>query len=148
MTDNNHEIIQLINERFNIGRETYGHGLRINDDTRQWNTQMDRWEDMALEELLDGMVYITCEILRKRRDNYEYRANKIVGNDRENFGIVKEFIMKLDICIFEHIIQICDPKISFKCYYYVEENINDDNLLGLMRDRLMKMNIEKIEKYI
>ena len=55
-----------------IGIERYGHGLRIHDDTRQWGTKENSWEEMALEEVLDGLVYTASAILRlserRRRD--------------------------------------------------------------------------------
>ena len=71
-SDNNREIVELITERMKIGLERYGHGLRIGDDTRQWGTKEDSWEEMALEEILDGMVYTASAILRlkqKRSDS-------------------------------------------------------------------------------
>ena len=69
--DANAEIIQLIRNRMVLGLERYGHGIRIYDDTRQWGTHDDSWEEMALEEVLDGLVYTAAAILRlrKRRKN-------------------------------------------------------------------------------
>ncbi len=64
MDNYNKIIIDLIQKRMKIGLERYGHGLRIHDDTRQWGTQDDSWEEMALEEVLDGLVYTAASILR------------------------------------------------------------------------------------
>ena len=64
MDNYNELIIDLIQKRMKIGLERYGHGLRIHDDTRQWGTQDDSWEEMALEEVLDGLVYTAASILR------------------------------------------------------------------------------------
>jgi hypothetical protein len=65
--DDNKEILNLIQERMAVGIERYGHGLRVFDDTRQWGTQNDSWLDMALEEVLDNLVYIAAQMLRIRR---------------------------------------------------------------------------------
>ena len=62
--DYNKEIIELLQHRMKIGIERYGHGLRIHDDTRQWGTKENSWEEMALEEVLDGLVYTASAILR------------------------------------------------------------------------------------
>ena len=47
-----------------LGQERYGHGVRVNDDTRQWGTKEDSWNEMALEEVLDGMIYMAAQIIR------------------------------------------------------------------------------------
>ena len=47
-----------------LGLERYGHGVQVNDDTRQWGTKKDNWSEMALEEVLDGMIYMAAQIIR------------------------------------------------------------------------------------
>jgi len=64
MNDQNEEILTLIKERMELGLQRYGHGIRIDDDTRQWGTKKDNWSEMALEEVLDGMIYMAAQILR------------------------------------------------------------------------------------
>ena len=64
--DSNRAIINLLLKRMNLGIDRYGHGLRLDDDTRQWGTEEDSWEEMALEEVLDGLVYAAAAILRLR----------------------------------------------------------------------------------
>ena len=64
--DSNEAIIKLLTDRMTIGLERYGHGLRLHDDTRQWGTKEDSWEEMALEEVLDGLIYTAAAILRLR----------------------------------------------------------------------------------
>lgn len=76
--DDNKEIVDLIVKRMNVGFERYGHGLRVGDDTKQWGTQEDSWEEMALEEILDGMVYTASAIIRYRRKLAEVK--NIVDN--------------------------------------------------------------------
>ena len=72
--DSNGEILKLITSRMEIGLERYGHGIRINDDTRQWGTQEDSWEEMALEEILDGMVYTASAIIRLREKRKQLQS--------------------------------------------------------------------------
>ena len=73
--DDNKEIIQYlvwlypfldaIEARLAIGVETYGHGVRVNDDTTQWGTKRNSWLEMALEELDDLAIYVQADELRK-----------------------------------------------------------------------------------
>ena len=51
---------------FAIGVETYGHGVRVNDDTTQWGTKVDSWLEMGLEELDDLAIYVTAQYLREK----------------------------------------------------------------------------------
>ena len=64
MDDQNEEILKLIKERMDLGLKRYGHGVQVNDDTRQWGTKKDNWSEMALEEVLDGMIYMAAQIIR------------------------------------------------------------------------------------
>ena len=64
MDDQNEEILKLIKERMDLGLERYGHGVQVNDDTRQWGTKKHNWSEMALEEVLDGMIYMAAQIIR------------------------------------------------------------------------------------
>ena len=64
--DDNPEVIDLIEERMALGVERYGHGLRRDDDTRQWGTDANSWTEMALEEALDMAVYLCSQLLRIR----------------------------------------------------------------------------------
>lgn len=72
--DDNGEILDIIRERMEVGLERYGHGLRTADDTRQWGTKEDSWEEMALEEALDGMIYLAASILRITRARKEKQS--------------------------------------------------------------------------
>lgn len=74
--DDNKQIIQhlvwwypyldAIVARLAIGVETYGHGVRVNDDTTQWGTKVDSWLEMGLEELDDLAIYVTAQYLREK----------------------------------------------------------------------------------
>lgn len=63
-TDENKEILELIQKRMELGIERYGHGLRVNDNTQKWGTSKNSWTEMALEEALDGMIYLSASIIR------------------------------------------------------------------------------------
>lgn len=67
LKDDNEEIMQLLHERLQLGRKTYGHGVIVDQDTRKHGTPDNDWELMALEELLDGLIYTTAAIIRHRR---------------------------------------------------------------------------------
>ena len=54
-----------LRDRLALGRERYGHGVRIGDDTREWGTKEDSWMEMAHEEFLDGIIYVVADYLRK-----------------------------------------------------------------------------------
>ena len=64
MDDDNAQIKEMIDARLAVGVERYGHGVRHEDDTRQWGTQDDQWTEMALEEALDLTIYLAAELIR------------------------------------------------------------------------------------
>ena len=64
MSDDNERILELITERMAIGEERYGHGLRKNDDTKQWGTKTNSWTEMGLEEALDLTIYLSTQLIR------------------------------------------------------------------------------------
>tara|TARA_B100001093_G_C26278194_1_gene779924 strand:- start:342 stop:575 length:234 start_codon:yes stop_codon:yes gene_type:complete len=74
--DDNKEILDIITERMNMGLERYGHGIRIGDNTKQWGTKDDSWEEMALEEALDGMIYLAASILRIKKKIMESKSRE------------------------------------------------------------------------
>ena len=67
MGDDNREIMQLLEDRLKIGKERYGHGVIIDDDTRNYGTADNNWETMMMEEALDGMIYAAAQLLRIKR---------------------------------------------------------------------------------
>ena len=62
------------------GRAKYGHGLRIYDDTRQYGTQTNSWNEMAMEEIADCVGYLACAELREAGEP----GNGDDDNDRVN----------------------------------------------------------------
>jgi len=59
------QIKQRLTERMKLGVERYGHGVRPDDDTRQWGTTKNDWFEMAEEELLDAIMYINADYQRE-----------------------------------------------------------------------------------
>ena len=83
MEDDNQEIMNLLQERLNLGKTRYGHGVIIDQNTQDFGTKTNDWNEMFLEEMLDGMIYITASIIKHKRENFkcnEYTAvSKIVN---------------------------------------------------------------------
>ena len=83
MEDDNQEIMQLLQGRLELGRKRYGQGVIIDQNTQDFGTKTNDWNEMFLEEMLDGMIYITASIIRNKREQFkcnEYTAvSKIVN---------------------------------------------------------------------
>ena len=77
MSDDNNEIIELIQARLDIGRDRYGHGIRVHDDTRSWGTPADSWAEMGLEEVLDLAIYLAAACVRIRHADERTHAEPI-----------------------------------------------------------------------
>ena len=61
-------IIEEIEGRMTLGKERYGHGVKVDSDTTTWGTSTDSWIDMANEEFLDAIIYLTADYIRTNRD--------------------------------------------------------------------------------
>jgi len=59
----NKDIVALLKKRLEFGKKKYGHGININEDTRNFGTPEDSWLEMLMEEILDGMFYAASAIL-------------------------------------------------------------------------------------
>ncbi|NBP66318.1 MAG: hypothetical protein EBU66_16915 [Bacteroidetes bacterium] len=64
--DCNEEIMALIKERLEIGRQNYGHGLIQNSKNKE--KQYD-WLKESLEEALDMSIYLCAKIIEIRNKN-------------------------------------------------------------------------------
>lgn len=58
--------MDLIKARMEFGKAKYGHGVRVTDDTTTWGTPVNSWMHMALEEFLDGIIYVVADYIRTR----------------------------------------------------------------------------------
>lgn len=63
----NNGMIDILNQRLELGRERYGHGVRVMDDTTEWGTKENSWVEMAHEEIYDGLIYFAAQIIRFRK---------------------------------------------------------------------------------
>jgi hypothetical protein len=73
-------LLSDLEERMALGKSRYGHGVRVNDDTRTWGTKQNSWNEMAREELLDAIIYVVADYIRE----YE-----IPGDKDDNFRIME-----------------------------------------------------------
>ena len=64
-----------IESRLSVGVETYGHGVRVNDDTTQWGTTIDSWLEMGLEELDDLAIYVIAQFIRRVSDGADMKIS-------------------------------------------------------------------------
>jgi len=55
--------------RLELGKERYGHGVVVNSDTREWGTPENSWINMCQEELLDAVIYIVADYIRRGRES-------------------------------------------------------------------------------
>ena len=77
--DDNGEILDLLKKRMEMGVRKYGHGVKVDQNTQDFGTEDDDWELMALEEMLDGLIYTTAQIIR-------YRRKKNVSEEKKNIN--------------------------------------------------------------
>jgi len=69
-------ILERLLVRSEKGKRVYGHGVRPGDDTRQWGTMTNDWFEMAEEELLDAMMYVSADYHREYLGTAEVPINK------------------------------------------------------------------------
>lgn len=68
-------ILDRLRVRAEKGKKVYGHGVRPGDDTRQWGTVTNDWLEMAEEELLDAIMYISADYHREYLGTKEVPIN-------------------------------------------------------------------------
>ena len=74
-------ILDELTGRLELGLKKYNHGVRTDDDTRDWGTPVNSWLYMAREEFLDAMIYVAADYIRKsglKRDESEEDDNKLI----------------------------------------------------------------------
>jgi hypothetical protein len=90
------DIKKELNARLDLGLERYGHGVRVNDDTRTWGTPKDSWMEMAKEELLDAIIYVVADYIRNVRSGGEraplsFRKNDELDDNKLIMSIVDDW---------------------------------------------------------
>ncbi len=74
-------LLRELTGRFELGLRKYNHGVRVDDDTRDWGTPVNSWLHMAREEFLDAMIYVAADYIRVsglKRDESEEDDNKLI----------------------------------------------------------------------
>jgi len=74
-------ILEELTGRLELGLKKYNHGVRTDDDTRDWGTPVNSWLHMAREEFLDAMIYVAADYIRVsglKRDESEEDDNKLI----------------------------------------------------------------------
>ena len=90
---------QLIHDRLKLGRERYGHGIIISDDTTKYGTKVNDWRLMAQEEILDCIVYMTADLMRKQgieNDDNNDTLMKCIIKYKETDEIIKKLYEVLE----------------------------------------------------
>tara|TARA_R110002072_G_scaffold142663_4_gene288058 strand:- start:1074 stop:1451 length:378 start_codon:yes stop_codon:yes gene_type:complete len=62
-------VLDEIKGRLELGKSRYGHGVRVNMDTTTWGTSKNSWMEMAREEFLDALVYVTADYIMAGRNS-------------------------------------------------------------------------------
>ena len=60
-------LVNFIRRRQEFGLKKYGHGVRHEDDTRNFGTTRDSWWEMMQEELGDAINYAVCGLMRDEK---------------------------------------------------------------------------------
>ena len=64
--------------RLELGLKRYNHGVRVDDDTREWGTPRNSWMEMAREELLDAVIYVIADYIRMGKERGENDENELI----------------------------------------------------------------------
>ncbi len=123
--DDNDEIMKLLRERLELGKKRYGHGVKVDQNTQDFGTTEDDWELMALEEMLDGLIYTTASIIRYRRKKKGINIKKI-NFDRENTDSENTYSKNID-----------NENIN-------SENINSENIDSENIDNKNRVKVKKL----
>src|SRR6056300_1625176 len=84
-------VLEEVRERMEMGREKYGHGVRVDDDTRTWGTRNNSWLNMAREEFLDAIVYVTADYIRHVRKEDQSFRNSVEDDNELIMSIIRDF---------------------------------------------------------
>jgi hypothetical protein len=78
--------------RLELGLKKYNHGVRVDDDTRDWGTPVNSWLHMAKEEFLDAVIYIAADYIRVKdlkRDENEEDDNRLIMHVIDTYSEMK-----------------------------------------------------------
>lgn len=78
---------KLVLERLKLGKQKYGHGVRVDMDTVTWGTKKNAWLEMAREEFLDAVVYVIADYIAQGR-----KSEKLMSVMEMNYYLKDEFL--------------------------------------------------------
>jgi hypothetical protein len=84
--DDNALILERLKQRLKKGLDTYGHGVRIEDDTKQFGSNRNDWVAMCEEEILDGLIYAAAAAIKQEKQMELRRKHVITLYTREQDG--------------------------------------------------------------
>jgi hypothetical protein len=93
-----------LSQRLELGLKRYNHGVRVDDDTREWGTPQNSWIEMAREELLDAIIYVIADYLRSREERGENDENELIMHYAKNNGLVESERHRLLLWNLEHML--------------------------------------------
>ena len=102
----------LILDRLKLGKERYGHGVRVDDDTRDWGTPVNSWFHMAREEFLDAMIYVAADYIRVsglKRDESEEDDNKLIMHVIDRYNDIDSAKHKMILWNLFNLLNAIDP---------------------------------------
>lgn len=77
-------LLKDIDTRLFLGKNKYGHGVRINDDMADYTvSHQNSFLEMQCEEILDGIIYTTSSYLRWISDTYGIEFEKGLDNNKQ-----------------------------------------------------------------
>ena len=75
--------------RLELGLKRYNHGVRVDDDTREWGTSKNSWMEMAREELLDAVIYVIADYIRMGEERGENDDNELIMHYAKDVHLIK-----------------------------------------------------------
>lgn len=75
--------------RLELGLKRYNHGVRVDDDTREWGTSKNSWMEMAREELLDAVIYVIADYIRMGKERGENDENELITHYAKDLKHIK-----------------------------------------------------------
>ena len=98
--------------RLELGLRKYNHGVRTDDDTRDWGTPVNSWLYMAREEFLDAIIYVAADYIRKsglKRDESEEDDNKLIMRVIDRYNDIDSAKNKMLLWNLFNILNAIDP---------------------------------------
>ena len=105
-------ILGELTGRLELGLRKYNHGVRVDDDTRDWGTPVNSWLHMAREEFLDAMIYVAADYNRVsglKRDESEEDDNKLIMRVIDRYNDIDSVKHKMILWNLFNLLNAIDP---------------------------------------